>query len=243
MQRILVEANLSKAERRAVATLCDGPRSARGLASLLGLSHLLKANQLVGGAARKVFDAAPRNHCIRKWRSEDDYYVGVIAAGRRFENDQNFYWEIRPEVKQAFIELGWYRSPDYAPIADEGELQRRVSMLRKETITTTPAGQEKPVAVATTSQAYVRDPLVEAWVLQNAHGKCEGCGNPAPFTGDDGEPFLESHHVRPLADGGSDKITNAAALCPNCHRRCLLGADRKDFTESLYAKIPRLVRQ
>ena len=111
MKRILVEANLSEAERRAVAALCDGPRSARGLATLLGLSHLLKANQLVGGAARKVFDAAPRNHFIRKWRSEDDYYVGVIAAGRRFENDKNFYWEIRPEVKQAFIELGWYLSP------------------------------------------------------------------------------------------------------------------------------------
>jgi 5-methylcytosine-specific restriction protein A len=210
---------------------------------LLGLSHLLKANQLVGGAARKVFDAAPLNHFIRKWRSEDDYYVGVIAAGRRFENDKNFYWEIRPEVKQAFIELGWYPSPDYAPTADEGELQRRVSKLRKETITTTPAGQEKPVAVVTTSQAYVRDPLVKAWVLQNAHGRCEACGNPAPFTGEDREPFLESHNVRPLADGGSDKITNAVALCPNCHRRCHLGADRKDFTESLYARIPRLVRE
>ena len=106
MQRILVEASLSEAERRAVAALCEGPRSARGLATLLGLSDLLEANQLVGGAARKVLNAAPRNHFIRKWCSEDDYYVGVIAAGRRFENDKNFCWEIRPEVKQAFIELG-----------------------------------------------------------------------------------------------------------------------------------------
>ena len=93
----------------------------------------------------------------------------------------------------------------------------------------------------TTSQAYVRDPLVKTWVLQNAHGRCEACGNPAPFTGEDGEPFLESHYVRPLANGGSDKITNAAALCPNCHRRCHLGADRREFTDCLYAKVPRLV--
>ena len=114
IKRVLVEANFSEAERRAVAALCDGPHSARGLAKLLGLSHFLKANQLVGGAARKVFDAAPRNPFIRKWRSEDDYGVGVIAAERRFKNDKNFYWEIRPEVKQAFIDLGWYPSPDVA---------------------------------------------------------------------------------------------------------------------------------
>jgi predicted HNH restriction endonuclease len=61
--------------------------------------------------------------------------------------------------------------------------------------------------------------------------------------GDDGEPFLESHHVRPLADGGSDKTTNAVVLCPNCHRRSHLGADRKAFKAGLYAKIPRLVKE
>jgi 5-methylcytosine-specific restriction protein A len=76
-----------------------------------------------------------------------------------------------------------------------------------------------------------------------SHGKCESCGKLAPFTGDDGEPFLESHHVRRLADGGSDKITNAVVLCPNCHRRSHQGADRKAFTKSLYAKISRLVKE
>jgi 5-methylcytosine-specific restriction protein A len=80
-------------------------------------------------------------------------------------------------------------------------------------------------------------------VLQNAHGRCEACGNPATFTGEDGAPFLESHHDRPLAHGGSDKISNTLALCPNCHRRCHLDADRKEFTESLYAKISRLARE
>lgn len=100
---------------------------------------------------------------------------------------------------------------DCALTADEAELQERVSKLRKENIAIL-AGQAKPATAATTGQAYVRDPLVKAWVLQNANGKCEGCGNPAPFVGDDGEPFLESHHVLLLADGGSDTITNAVAL-------------------------------
>ena len=30
--------------------------------------------------------------------------------------------------------------------------------------------------------------------------------------------YLEIHHVKRLADDGSDRITNAIALCPNCHR-------------------------
>ncbi|WP_444959398.1 HNH endonuclease [Microbulbifer sp. ZKSA002] len=34
----------------------------------------------------------------------------------------------------------------------------------------------------------------------------------------EGEPFLEVHHLRRLADNGSVTITNAVALCPNCHR-------------------------
>lgn len=30
---------------------------------------------------------------------------------------------------------------------------------------------------------------------------------------------MEEHHVIRLADGGSDSIDNAVALCPNCHRK------------------------
>jgi 5-methylcytosine-specific restriction protein A len=132
---------------------------------------------------------------------------------------------------------------DFAPTADPGQLAERVSELRRRGITAPPAGQERPATVATTGQAYVRDPRVKAWVLENAHGRCEACGNPAPFNGEDGRPFLEGHHVWLLASGGSDRITNAVALCPNCHRRCHLAADREDFRESLYATIPRLVRE
>jgi hypothetical protein len=134
-------------------------------------------------------------------------------------------------------------SADYAPTADEHEFRQMVSKLRKKGIIPMPVGHAKPATVRTTGKAYFRDPLVKVWLLQESHGKCEGCGKPAPFTGEDGEPFLESHHVRPLADGGSDKITNAVVLCPNCHRRVHHGVGRKTFTKSLYAKTPRLVKE
>jgi 5-methylcytosine-specific restriction protein A len=45
------------------------------------------------------------------------------------------------------------------------------------------------------------------------------CGLPAPFTGHDGQPYLELHHIVPLEEGGSHTTGNLVALCPNCHRK------------------------
>jgi len=132
---------------------------------------------------------------------------------------------------------------DFEPTADLVELERRVSRLRKKKIHSVPPGQAAPASAPTSGKSFLRDPAVKAWVLQNANGRCEVCGAPAPFAGDDGEPFLEVHHVHQLADGGSDRVSNAAALCPNCHRRCHHGQDRDGFTEGLYRKLPRLVRE
>ncbi|WP_267911026.1 HNH endonuclease [Pseudomonas haemolytica] len=56
-------------------------------------------------------------------------------------------------------------------------------------------------------------------------------------------PSFEVHHVRHLAQKGSDRITNAVALCPNCHQRCHRSSDRDAFTEALYAKVGRLARE
>ncbi|MBC8673865.1 HNH endonuclease [Aeromonas hydrophila] len=42
----------------------------------------------------------------------------------------------------------------------------------------------------------------------------------APFNRvSDGTPYLEVHHIQPLANGGEDTIQNTMALCPNCHRK------------------------
>ena len=87
----------------------------------------------------------------------------------------------------------------------------------------------------------MRDPAVKRWVLDVANGVCEGCDLPAPFIGQDGYPYLEVHHVMHLGSHGSDRISNAAALCPNCHRRCHYGMDRDEFKLSLYEKIDRLM--
>lgn len=66
---------------------------------------------------------------------------------------------------------------------------------------------------------FKRNPDVVAEVLMRANGRCEKCGNSAPFIRKkDNSPYLEVHHKVQLSDEGEDTIENAIALCPNCHR-------------------------
>jgi 5-methylcytosine-specific restriction protein A len=129
----------------------------------------------------------------------------------------------------------------FVPTGDQNSLAEKVTALRKRHLGKIPSGTSKPAVVTSTATTFVRDPAVKAWVLQTAKGTCEGCDYPAPFVGKDGLPYLEVHHVMPLSSHGTDKTTNVAALCPNCHRRCHFSADRDEFKRELYRKIPRLI--
>lgn len=76
-----------------------------------------------------------------------------------------------------------------------------------------------PERVEIVSVGYRRSPYVMAAVLLRAQGQCERCREPAPFVRrSDGTPYLEVHHLTQLSEGGEDTISNATALCPNCHR-------------------------
>ena len=129
------------------------------------------------------------------------------------------------------------------PTADPNELAERVERARKRIRTkqaTPPKGQDKVPRTSATSNRYVRDPEVIAWVLEEAAGNCEHCGTPAPFKRMDGEPFLEVHHVRPLGEGGPDTTENAAACCPNCHRRLHFDPEKDCLRFKLIASVKRL---
>lgn len=69
------------------------------------------------------------------------------------------------------------------------------------------------------SEVFDSDQIVSEYARRRAGGTCQLCNRPAPFRDRDGEPFLEIHHIVPLAEGGQDSIENVVALCPNCHRR------------------------
>lgn len=84
-------------------------------------------------------------------------------------------------------------------------LENAVSMPERQTVSTS---------------IFKRNPDVVAEVLYRAKGICQDCKNKAPFNKkSDGEPYLEVHHIIPLSEDGPDKVENAIALCPNCHRQ------------------------
>jgi 5-methylcytosine-specific restriction protein A len=127
--------------------------------------------------------------------------------------------------------------PSAPTVALEIETRQRL----KAPMTTPPTGEKRPESVTSSVTAYRRDPAVRAWVLRRANGVCECCDAPAPFADSSGAPYLEVHHVRQLADGGSDQISNTVALCPNCHRRLHFGADAAELSAALYERVSELV--
>ncbi len=82
------------------------------------------------------------------------------------------------------------------------------------------AAPKYPLRVRVYSYAYKRNPDIVAEALCRANGICEVCKKQAPFIrASDGDPYLEVHHLIPLAEGGLDSLENVVALCPNCHRQ------------------------
>ncbi|WP_226006012.1 HNH endonuclease [Natrinema salinisoli] len=83
------------------------------------------------------------------------------------------------------------------------------------------------------TEQYTRSLWVKRYVKERAGGRCEGCGEPAPFTSKTGEPYLHAHHVHELSNGGSDTPDTVIALCPNCHYRIHHGDDGDEYNEDL----------
>ena len=129
------------------------------------------------------------------------------------------------------------------PTGDPKELSERVARALRRMRSkkaAPPKGQKKVPKTTGTSDRYIRDPEVIAWVLEEAAGNCENCGYPAPFKRISGEGFLEVHHVRPLGEGGPDIVENAVACCPNCHRQLHHDPAKNSIRRKLIASINRL---
>lgn len=66
------------------------------------------------------------------------------------------------------------------------------------------------------------------YARRRASGRCDLCGQKAPFDKKDGTPYLEAHHVVWLSCGGEDTIDKIVVLCPNCHRKVHILNDSSD---------------
>jgi len=94
----------------------------------------------------------------------------------------------------------------------------------------------RPTADVVQTKIYHRDPTIAAYAKKRANGYCQLCGEKAPFSDQNGDPYLECHHIDWLSKGGMDAIDNCVALCPNCHRKMHILNDQNDIN-TLKAKI------
>ncbi|MCA9859627.1 MAG: HNH endonuclease [Thermomicrobiales bacterium] len=99
--------------------------------------------------------------------------------------------------------------------------------------------RQDPETSCREAKALVRQRTLatKAVVLARANGNCEGCGNAAPFVALDGTPYLETHHVRRLTDGGPDDPRWVIALCPNCHQKAHKAIARDAFNDELMLRL------
>ena len=77
-----------------------------------------------------------------------------------------------------------------------------------------------------------RSAAVRQAVLNRAAGECELC-HEAGFVTTAGSIYLETHHVVPLAESGSDHPSNVVAICPKDHRRAHYAEDRDEIANKL----------
>jgi 5-methylcytosine-specific restriction protein A len=101
----------------------------------------------------------------------------------------------------------------------QAEVQYAMSLTRDERQRNMANARTVPLSSEVKTKVFIRNQYVVAERLERAKGVCEGCNSEAPFRrASDGSPYLEVHHIVPLAKGGEDTIQNTIALCPNCHR-------------------------
>jgi hypothetical protein len=86
-----------------------------------------------------------------------------------------------------------------------------------------PPGNSTPDHAERTGSFIKRNPMVRAYVIGIANGRCEYCGCEGfPLT--NGTKYVEAHHVIALAKDGEDTVENVIALCANHHREAHFGA-------------------
>jgi hypothetical protein len=84
---------------------------------------------------------------------------------------------------------------------------------------------------------YRRDRLKARQVQERQNYRCLSCNTMTTWQTRDGHPYLETHHVSWLSEGGLDVVRNLVGLCAECHRRAHYAADCEEFNADLRKRV------
>jgi 5-methylcytosine-specific restriction protein A len=146
------------------------------------------------------------------------YEIVIPDAGSR-QGDKLFRFQLIPVVDEHYF-------------TDREDTESTdIAILRNRLLS-----QPQKLDIGISIAAYrLRSRQIRKYAILRSRGRCEACGAPPPFVDDNGQGFLEVHHITRLADDGIDSPENIAAICPNCHRRAHYSVDRVDFRSHLIA--------
>ncbi len=183
------------------------------LATILGVSAHGVLNLQIGRLGKRIINKLPdvkfptrKNGTIRYWH--------IPFYGEDAEIKGQYYWELRPELKEAFERLLNTATPsteieENSLIAEEIPRQHSKDLFE---------GAKKQITV----NAYERNPKARSLCLQIYGCKCCVCGfDFKEFYGDIGIGYIEVHHIKPLNEISEEYIVNPIndlrPICPNCH--------------------------
>lgn len=99
--------------------------------------------------------------------------------------------------------------------------------------------EEKPELVDSNQKKYKRNPLKAKRSIVLSKFKCNINDNHISFESKNSKPYMEAHHLIPMAaqdkfDISLDVDANIICLCPNCHRKLHYGNDITNELKKLY---------
>lgn len=152
-------------------------------------------------------------------------YIGEVElAGAPYVSQQP---DVKKVIRDVYIFPLKVKGTDHPPILRKEILEKKEELVQKkahklsleELELRTRYVSHETSRREVVSGVFERNPLISEYAKRRAKGICQLCNKPAPFNDRYGDPFLETHHIIPLGEGGLDIIENVAALCPNCHRK------------------------
>lgn len=157
-----------------------------------------------------------------------DNYIGFLNIISEVKEFLVLYLDTDAEIRlidaHSFLWiLGQKRFTEWVPDVETSSLiEHEVEIKLTETVSLKTNKTTHPVSTFTHSKK------VNEVTKKRANGICQLCGQPAPFLDREGNPYLETHHIIWLSNGGEDSTSNTAALCPNCHRKMHVVNDECD---------------
>jgi len=152
-------------------------------------------------------------------------FIGEVTLLRspKIENQRDFNNQMRKVfVFPLKLKSGFSRPPipeESSKKQEEKEEREAQKLPDDELLKRAKEQGGKPGTKVVSATRYETNKNVSNHAKRRAQGKCDLCGQNAPFLDKKNVPFLETHHIQWMSKGGLDTIDNTAALCPNCHRR------------------------